>query len=65
MSRAPERINVLTVLNDPGFPDWGKRFIRDVIDKDVVDVCNVLEFLTNIWTVKCQEALGLPREGRG
>ena len=62
MSHTPARINVLTVLEDPGFPDWGKRSIREVIDKDVVDVCNVLEFLTNIWTVKCQEVLGLPLE---
>ena len=55
-------IQIGTILTDPSFPEWGKRLIREVADKDVVDVCNVLEFLTKIWTVKCHEAIGLPVE---
>lgn len=62
MSQTPKPINLSTVLQDPAFPNWGKRFVREVMEKDVVDVCNVLEFLTKIWTIKCQEAIGLPVE---
>ena len=58
----PKPIQVETVLADPAFPDWGKDFVRAIVDKDVVDVCNVLEFLTGIWTVKVHEACGIPQE---
>jgi hypothetical protein len=44
------------ILRDIATPDWARDLVRVLLDKDIVDVVNTLEVLTESFTARLKGA---------
>ena len=48
---------LIEAMNDPITPFWAQRLIRDTLNRDPVDVANVLEVISGLYSKRAEETL--------
>ena len=54
---AYDRLNQL--IDNPSTPRWAKRLMGEIVDKDPVDVLDVLDVLREVWNDYVEQLTGI------